>query len=375
MQTTTRQPTSRYMSQLDSLRALAVLAVLVHHFYPGSEFLGLGYYGVRLFFVLSGFLITGILLDSRNRSEQTGQGKGVAFYQFYARRMLRILPVYYCALFLTLLAGNPDVLSGAWWYATYTSNLLFMTLGFFPLTTAHLWSLSVEAQFYLLWPFVVFFVAKRHIHWSIFLTILAGPAYRLFSIVESHDHVEFYTSTLSSIDSLGWGALLAWLIHTNREMPVLQNTGRRIFLFLPIVTPILMNERYFYVFDTTLLSIACVWLVAGAAKGFHGPVGALMNWKPLIYIGQISYGIYLYHLFIPWALYDFGGFPQPGNLLVHVIILMTSTILIASLSWHFVEKPVNSLKKYFSSSGASPPPHTRPHSTPQGQEFRFSVKR
>ncbi|GJL55962.1 MAG: acyltransferase [Nitrospirales bacterium] len=369
----TQQPHSQYRPQLDSLRAIAVLAVLVHHYYPGSEFLGLGYYGVRLFFVLSGFLITGILLDSRYRSEQAGQGKKVAFYQFYARRMLRILPVYYCALFLTWLAGNPDVLSGAWWYATYTSNLLFMTLGFFPLTTAHLWSLSVEAHFYLFWPCVIFFVSKQYIHWSILLTILAGPAYRLFSIVESHDHVEFYTSTLSSIDSLGWGALLAWLIHTNRGMPVLQNTGRRIFLFLPIMTPLLMNERYFYVVDTTLLSIAFVWLVEGAAKGFRRPVGALMNWKPLLYIGQISYGIYLYHLFIPWVLYEFGGFSQPAHVLINTLLLMTSTILLASLSWHFFERPVMSLKKYFSPSGAIPA-HKEPHSTPRDQEFRFSAK-
>jgi len=359
------------MLQLDSLRAFAVLAVLIHHFYPASESLGLGYYGVRLFFVLSGFLITGILLDSRNRAEQAGQGKISACYQFYVRRALRIVPVYYVALLLAMIAGNTDVLSGAWWYATYTSNLLFIKLGFYPWTTAHLWSLAVEAQFYLIWPFVILFVAKQRVLWGIALTILAAPLYRFIAILGSHEGVEFYTFTLSSIDSLGWGALLAWLIDSKKEWPILQSIGRGLFLALPIMTPLLMHETYFYVIDNTLLSIAFVWLIAGTAKGFTGPIGAIMNWKPILYVGQISYGVYLYHLFIPWVLYEVWRFTQPENILVSAIILMISTILVASLSWHFLEKPVNGLKKYFPYPGATPKAHKNPASNHNVRHWDF----
>ena len=347
MQSFKLQSRVQYMLQLDSLRAIAVLGVLIHHFYPESESLGLGYYGVRLFFVLSGFLITAILLDARNRIEQTGQRVSSAICQFYVRRTLRIVPVYYLALVIALLLGNTDIFSGAWWYASYTTNLFFIHLGFYPSTTAHLWSLSVEAQFYLIWPFVILLVAKQRIHWAIVLTILAGPLYRLLGIVGSHDGIEFYTFTLSSIDSLGWGALLAWLLHEEREAHLLKRAGLGLFLLFPIVTPILMEEAYFYVLDNTLLSIAYVWLITGAAKGFSGPVGGILNWKPLIYIGQISYGVYLYHLFIPWGLYEVLGLTQLENPVVNAIILITTTILVASLSWHLFEKPINGLKKHF----------------------------
>ncbi|GJL49512.1 MAG: acyltransferase [Nitrospirales bacterium] len=371
MPTSTRHTHSQYMLQLDSLRAFAVLAVLIHHFYPVSESMGLGYYGVRLFFVLSGFLITGILLDSRNRTEQLGQGKISACCQFYARRTLRIAPVYYVALLLAMVAGNTDVLSGAWWYATYMSNLLFIKLGFYPSTTAHLWSLAVEAQFYLIWPFVMLFMAKQRIHWVIVLTIVAAPFYRYIATLGSHEGVEFYTFTLSSIDSLGWGALLAWLIHNKKDIPGLQSTGRGLFLFLPMMTPLLMDTTYFYVFDNTLLSIAFIWFVAGAAKGFTGPVGIIMNWKPLLYIGKISYGVYLYHLFIPWALYEVWGITQTEHVLVNMVMLMISTILVASLSWHVLEKPINRLKKYFPYPEATPQVHKSPASNHNIRDWDF----
>ena len=342
------------MLQLDSLRAFAVLGVLIHHFYPESEFLGLGYYGVRLFFVLSGFLITAILLDSRNRIAQTGQSNTSAIGQFYVRRTLRIVPVYYCALLIALLLGNTDVASGAWWYATYTSNLFFIKLGSYPLTTAHLWSLSVEAQFYLIWPFVIFFITKQQILKAIVLLILAGPFYRLFAIMGSHGAVEFYTFPLSSIDSLGWGALLAWLHRNGIEAHLLKRAGLGLFFLFPIFTPVLMEETYFYVLDNTFLSIALVWLIASAAKGFSGPVGGILNWKPLIYIGKISYGVYLYHLFIPWGLYEVLGLRQPENLVLNAILLMTTTLIVASLSWHFFEMPINGLKKHFPYPGLIP---------------------
>jgi peptidoglycan/LPS O-acetylase OafA/YrhL len=335
------------MPQLDSLRAFAVLAVLIHHFYPEIEPLNGGNYGVKLFFVLSGFLITGILLDSRTILELTGQRKIFVFRQFYLRRTLRIFPLYYFTLLTTLLLGNMDVISGFWWYTTYTSNFFFTTLGYFPWTTAHLWSLAVEEQFYLIWPFVIFLVPKRLILCAIILMILVGPGYRLYALVAPHSGIAFYVWTLSSVDSLGWGALLAWLHRNGFQASSLKRTGLGLFLLYPILTTGLLEGTYFYVLDYTLLSVGFVWLIAGAAKGFSGPAGVIMNWKPLIYIGKISYGVYLYHLFTPWGLYEVLGLTQPENLTVNAIILITTTILVASLSWHFFEKPINGLKKHF----------------------------
>ena len=337
----------QHRPQLDSLRAFAVLAVLIHHFYPEIEPIDGGIYGVKLFFVLSGFLITGILLDSRDRLELTGQRKVFVFRQFYSRRTLRIFPLYYLILLTTLLLGNDDVVSGFWWYATYTSNFFLMTLNEYPWTTAHLWSLAVEEQFYLVWPFVILLVPKRLIVIAILLMIVAGPGYRLYSLVASYSGVTYYVLTLSSVDSLGWGALLAWLHRNGFQASYLMKTGLWLFFLYPLVITNLTGETYFYVLNYTFLSVGFVWLIAGAAKGFSGPVGVIMNWAPIIYIGKISYGIYLYHLFIPWGLYKVLGVTQPANLTANAIILTTTTILLASLSWHFFEKPVNSLKKHF----------------------------
>ena len=133
---------SGYMVQLDGLRAIAVSFVLLHHFYsPLHDYLGgaLGTYGIKLFFVLSGFLITGILLDARSLIERHEISKGFAFRQFYIRRTLRIFPAYYLILFISLVAGNPDVRSDIWWYATYTTNILVASRGWFGEATAHLW--------------------------------------------------------------------------------------------------------------------------------------------------------------------------------------------------------------------------------------------
>ena len=338
-----------YMPQLDSLRAFAVLVVLIHHFYPEVEPLHIngGNYGVKLFFVLSGFLITGILLDSRTSLDLTGQSKILVFRQFYCRRTLRIFPLYYLVLLTTLLLGNKDVATGFWWYATYTSNFFLTTLSEYPWTTAHLWSLAVEEQFYLVWPFVILHLPRRVIFGAIILMILVGPAYRLYALVVTQTGIAYYVWTLSSVDSLGWGALLAWLHRNGLQGNYLMKIGFGLFFLYPLVLVNLTRGTYFYALDYTILSMGFVWLIASAAKGFSGPIGVVMNWKPLLYMGKISYGIYLYHLFIPWGLYHVLGVTKPGNLTVNAIMLTAGTILLASLSWHFIENPVNSLKKHF----------------------------
>ncbi len=357
MQPANTKSSIQYRQQLDSLRAFAVLAVLIHHFYPESEAFGLGYYGVRLFFVLSGFLITGLLLDSRNYIERTEQGYALTFRQFYLRRTLRIVPVYYLALALALLLGNTDVSSGAWWYATYTSNFFFIDIDFYPLTTAHLWSLAVEAQFYLIWPFIVLLVKRQHLLPSIIVLILVGPIYRFFAILGSYGFVEFYTYTLSSLDSLGWGGLLAWMHHNTIEAPWFRRVGLGLFLLIPILSPIFMEDTYFYVIDNTFLSIAFLWLIAGATKGFRGFVGKIMNSNTLIYLGKISYGMYVYHLFVPWGLYEVWGLPQPENEVWNFMLLMGATVSLASLSWRVFEKPIHDLKRYIPNPSLPPNIH------------------
>ena len=358
------QSFSSSIRQLDSLRALAVLAVLVHHFYPGSSSWGLGYCGVKLFFVISGFLITGILLDSRRHIEHTGRGYAATFFHFYLRRTLRIVPVYYVVLSLGFFFANTDVISGVWWYATYVSNFLFIKIQYYPSTTAHLWSLAAEAQFYLLWPFVVLLIRRQYLFVPIGLLILVGPLFRFLAIYQSYGLIEFYTHTLSSLDSLGWGALLAWLHHCQNETKWLVRTGSISLIFFPVISALFTDGTYFYVLDNVVLSLAFVWLIAGTVQEFQGVVGRILNSGPLLYIGKISYGIYLYHLFVPWMLYEIAGQTLPAHETLNSLLFMSATIVLASLSWHILEKPIHDLKRYIPRSSLVP--QTSHHSLAPG---------
>jgi peptidoglycan/LPS O-acetylase OafA/YrhL len=138
--------------ELDGLRALAIFGVMYTHFVNDDS--ALGTLGVYLFFVLSGYLISGILLRCRDLIEGSRATPSGTLRTFYVRRILRIFPVYYLYLFGLLIVGSTEIHEQFWWHATFNSNLLF---SFFPFTslTPHLWTLSVEEQFYFFWPAVI----------------------------------------------------------------------------------------------------------------------------------------------------------------------------------------------------------------------------
>src|SRR5947208_4381885 len=141
----------KYMKQLDGLRAMAVLAVLWTHYLPEEYWLfGIywGGFGVRLFFVLSGFLITGILLKSQQYVIQGKQCSLFAIRQFYIRRFLRIFPLYYVILALTVLMAIPQVKEAIVWHVSSLSDVYFALQGRYYGSVVHLWSLAVEEQFY-----------------------------------------------------------------------------------------------------------------------------------------------------------------------------------------------------------------------------------
>ncbi|MGH7802858.1 MAG: acyltransferase family protein, partial [Candidatus Binatia bacterium] len=140
-------------AELDALRAFAVTLVVWSHAVGGEVGVGAlrvgGYHGVTLFFVISGFLITGILLDARAAAARAGTSAGFALRAFYARRFLRIFPVYYAVLLVTFALGFDAVREELGWHLAYLSNWHFAARGEFGISTSHLWSLAVEEQFYL----------------------------------------------------------------------------------------------------------------------------------------------------------------------------------------------------------------------------------
>ena len=382
-ETRTRNTSSHYMPQLDGLRAFAVGAVLIHHFFQPPRFGGVDFalLGVWLFFGLSGFLITGILLRLRDQIHDRGYPASLALRQFYVRRVLRIFPLYYLVLFGVAAFDLGDVHDTIFWHLSYMSNYLFSTRQQWGQLTAHFWSLSVEEQFYILWPALILFAGERFLPKMIITAIAIGPIFRTVAHLLDFNWIARLTVSPASLDALGLGALLAYCLHHLNDKPALLKTLDQWICWFGAPGLILLFclqrlEAYHLVhhvtenswfIEPTLWALLFVWLIKRASSGFIGFAGKILESKPLVYTGKISYGIYIYHPFVyfllPILFYRTGinFFLLPT--LLQFSLAVGSTVAIAALSWRFIESPINSLKNRFAGSGVEqrrtlPGPHT-----------------
>lgn len=356
--TENQRPTMQHMAQLDTLRAFAVIGVLATHYMP--TFRSAGYYAmvsVRFFFVLSGFLITSILLKSRSVMESGKQSPRSTLYRFYIRRFLRIFPLYYFVLAVTAIADVTNVRETLPWNVTYLSNVYFFTRRHWAGPVSHFWSLAVEEQFYLVWPWLILFTPRRFLMRLIICLIIIGPLFRIWLSFNGHD--EFYSVLpFSCLDVLGMGALLAVC---REEKPISPEKFNRLltaslWVGLLLIATVIITDIFAIAmqFRGTTLTIAealiCSWLVARAAQGFKGRWRSVMEWKPFLYLGTISYGVYVYHLFMPFVLgpwFQSHGVPVQQIPVINFLTMSVVTIIISALSWHFFENPINKLKDHF----------------------------
>ena len=360
-----RTAAPRHLPQLDSLRALAVLGVMVHHFWPETAArLGLttGFLGVQLFFVLSGFLITGILLRARDLVQTNRQSAATGIRQFYIRRLLRIFPMFYATLAIAWIVGLPEVRDSVLWHLAYATNIYFVRIQDFHGSVSHLWSLAVEEQFYLVWPFAIVVTPRRQLLPVLIAVTVLAPAFRLVgSLADLHWMVTFVLP-FANCDALALGAILAYASagHTASRPFRSRFIGAAFWIGLPLVLVLWFLEwhhlswsasRWFRRgFENTVWALFFVWLIDRAARGFGGPVGRILQLRPLTYLGQISYGLYVIHPFVarvvPWV-YTRMGVAYPSTRLLEFSVLSAATILMAAGSWHFYERPLNDLKRYF----------------------------
>jgi peptidoglycan/LPS O-acetylase OafA/YrhL len=354
---------SAYMPQLDGLRTFAVLAVWFTHWGIGDlsffRWIPWGDLGVQLFFVLSGFLITRILLDSKSKIAQSTVGFWPALGHFMARRSLRIFPIYYLLLATVSLIGITQILEALPWHLTYTSNFYFAWRGRLDVAGAHLWTLSVEEQFYFFWPLLILCTPVRLLGASICLTILAGNVYRLACWLANCHGLEAYVLLPACMDYFGWGALLAILgfLKMDRLKAKLIHVG--ILTGLPVLVALLIFD--FLGFNTTAgrLSLPVVvgmvfsCVVGRAAVGFGGPLGWTLEARPIVYLGKISYGLYLFHGFVPVVILALDrrlGNTLPENVWLRFSLFSAVTIVISAVSWVLIEKPIARLKSFFQES-------------------------
>jgi peptidoglycan/LPS O-acetylase OafA/YrhL len=347
-------PQKTYMKQLDGLRAFAVVFTMITHYtlLQGSlmGYIPFGQMGVRLFFVLSGFLITGILLRTRAEDQL-----GAALRIFYCRRFLRIFPVYYVTLLVTALVNIRPVRQTFFWHLAYLSNFYFAWRVPPASPVTHFWSLAVEEQFYLIWPGLMLFLPRRHLLKVIIAAVFIGPLTRFIGLLIHFDPAGI--GPFSFFDTLGMGAILAYLWDRDLGNPVAALAFSRIALWigLPAYTVLMVaqnmapNSIGVNVWYDFALAFLFVWLVSRAAYSFSGPVGALLEWKPINYLGKISYGVYVLHAFMPVVLFYGLRWTHLSidNQLARFLVLSAMSIAAAAVSWHFLERPINNLKRYF----------------------------
>jgi len=196
------------LTQLDGLRGLAILGVLGNHFGQYNGNFQSGWLGVSLFFVLSGFLITRILINQKKLMEENHSGFLYAFKTFYIRRAFRIFPLYYLVLLTLFLFDLNNARQLSFSLITYTFNFIVSGGNFSG--PNHLWSLSVEEQFYLVWPAIVLLSPLPKLPYYMGIVFLIAPLWRLACFFLQTTREPMHFSTLACLDCLAAGSLLAW---------------------------------------------------------------------------------------------------------------------------------------------------------------------
>ncbi len=338
------------MVQLDGLRLLAVSGVMYGHWIdiPQLNFLNIFFAtsGVNLFFVLSGFLISGILINNKSKQEASNLQ---LLKNFYIRRFLRIFPLYYLVIFLGVIFYIPTAREHFFWFVTYTSNFLVAITKGNEQYFTHLWSLAVEEQFYIFFPFLIFFVPKKHyLKLFTFLIIISVITRIIFTSHYTDWWKAYWTSyaiTPCCFDSFALGGILAYYKAFDPDK-IKRFTKASwpywICFFMVLLLVYLGTSLWVW---RLLFSIFSVWLIAKASIGFNGWFGRFLQNRVVIYLGKITYGLYVYHYFISWA-FD-------GN---YKILYPFVTVTIASISWFLFERPINNLKERFSYNAVT---HTR----------------
>lgn len=352
---------------LDGVRGLATLMVLSSHFllddvYSGSKWwhiMDIGWIGVDLFFVLSGYLITSILLDTKERSNY--------FREFYRRRVLRIFPLYYSVLLfsvfaITVIDRKPENLwngydSLAWFFAFIPNVAIAFKGGDLWQTNwaglHHLWSLAVEEQYYIFWPLVVWLLPRRPLVLFCIVLLYAGVFFREWTDLAFGSPWSYasYVLPYCRMDGLAGGSLLAvllrsgWMSRLKLEREVMRDLtfmcGMILFYLM-----IAGNSQG----RGTIIALMFVGIVYLTLSG-EGLLHSIFKTRFLRHIGTYSYGLYVFHQMfrMPFKWYirdplEATGMPELGVQVLYMLLAFGATYGLARLSWTFLEKPFLNLK-------------------------------
>jgi peptidoglycan/LPS O-acetylase OafA/YrhL len=357
------QKKMRHFEGLDVLRAFAVFFVIITHWGPAEfssklftqiyqKILPNGNFGVDLFFVLSGYLITRILINARIKSEEESKLKIIK--AFYIRRSLRIFPAYFLLIILVLILGDKDVFKHLLYYLTYTSNfLVFQTKNWNSIS--HTWSLAVEEQFYILWPWIIIYFPKRYLLKSILTFFFVGIISSLL-LYQFYGNF-FYVLTPTCFTAFTLGALWSYIeFFPNDKIIKLVKLAFPISIILFVVSQFGQQLVLIRLVNSV---IALNLIIYVTADNYNKLTAFVLKNKILISLGRISYGIYLYHFITPSYYQQLINFlnqyahfsdknlkillyPPPAYLIKLGIVFFISFI-----SFKYFESYFTNLKKHF----------------------------
>ncbi len=352
-------PTLAYQPALDGLRGVAVLAVLLYH--GGARWMRGGFLGVDLFFVLSGYLITTLLLT------EWGRSGNISLRRFWGRRARRLLPalglvlvgVALYALFVASASQVSSIRDDALASIGYVANwrFVFSNQSYFaqfaaPSPLRHMWSLAIEEQFYLLWPFILMLLLRRRLKLRVLAQVLGGAAIAsavlMAVLYKPHtDPSRVYYGTDTRAQALLAGATLAVVLFRlglrNRgkapasQAPFVRAGLGGMVVLLVMLIAVRDSSGWMYRGGYLVAAAACAAIIAGAVQTRRNVVRMVLSPLPLRSVGKISYGLYLWH----WPLYltitaDRTGLD--GNALLLVRLAVTGAV--ATASYFFLEMPI-----------------------------------
>jgi peptidoglycan/LPS O-acetylase OafA/YrhL len=341
----------------DGLRALALAAVFLQHYTGLGRTLEMGSEGVWLFFALSGFLIIRILHAERLRIEAGTATRAHALRRFFWRRSLRILPIYYLVLALFTVLGalglaKDFTFPGAWMHFAYLSNVLAADLGDWSGRFGYFWSLAVEEQFYLLAGPALLLAPAAWARPICAMVVMVAFTHHLLLRLAGAADIVVYTDSLVNFGVVAFGGWVAL------ALPARPRTGGRSWpalLCLGLVAALVWAFPKLGLFPVAVANLigGAPLVVTGilatlALAGVYLNQGSLvvkaLEWRPLAWLGRISYGLYLYHNLPPhWLLtwasrrWDWGWAPTENQEAAFSFLLV---LVLATASWHLIERPL-----------------------------------
>ena len=340
-----------YKPGLDGLRGLAILLVILLH--ANIEGFSGGFYGVDLFFVLSGFLITSIL------GREFTAKQDINFTHFYRRRVLRLFPAAALMSFLLLLFAyffipdftqiKRDVIASL----TYTANWTRAFALNCPVFLGHTWSLAVEEQFYLLWPLLLYLWLKRSARAApaaLFALGLAGLSMglRAWLVLSGQPFWRIYNGFDTHCDAMFLGAASALAVNLRPESNLAKRVNRYCLRLWPValtgmaalIAVSRFEQKYVMLYGYAGFAIFSAILILACNLERKTWFSPLLCSRPLVYLGRISYGLYLWHYTLLYVLANVLQVPNPYFLLIG----LPAVFCVSALSYHFLEKPLLGLR-------------------------------